>query len=89
MQVLWNGSDELQGEPYCENWRDVALNDAKPANIRWLYKKGGNTVARSSATKSVADRSQIDMEDLKNDIANAIDGDVNDSNSSKVALDSF
>ena len=46
-QVGWDSQSELQGEPYCENWRDVALNDAEPVGINWLYKKGGNSIARS------------------------------------------
>jgi hypothetical protein len=59
--VVWDSQSELLGEPYCENWREVALNDAKPININWLYKKGGDALTRSKVdARSIAARSEID-----------------------------
>jgi hypothetical protein len=43
----------LKGTPYCSNWYAVAFENAKPENIHWLYKRGGD--AKSRASGSVKD----------------------------------
>jgi hypothetical protein len=54
--------------PYCLNWKVVASEDAKPEEVNWSQKVGGNAKARTNSkidSFSIAERSHIDLEDLQ------------------------